>query len=30
MTTLDICLLQWDVYNNRMQKALDTITEERF
>jgi uncharacterized damage-inducible protein DinB len=30
MTTLDICLLQWDVYNRRMQKALDTISDEDF
>src|SRR5688572_32066455 len=30
MTTLEICLLQWDTYNNRMQKVLDTITEENF
>lgn len=30
MTTLDICLLQWDAYNRRMQKALDAIGEEDF
>ena len=30
MTTLDICLLQWDTYNNRMQKLLDTISNENF
>lgn len=30
MTTLDICLLQWDMYNNRMQKVLDTISDENF
>ena len=30
MTTLDICLLQWDAYNRRMQKTLDTINEEDF
>ncbi|HEU5292187.1 MAG TPA: DinB family protein [Cyclobacteriaceae bacterium] len=30
MTTLDICLLQWDTYNNRMQKVLDTISDENF
>ena len=30
MTTLDICLLQWDAYNRRMQKTLDTISEEDF
>lgn len=28
MTTLDICLLQWDVYNRRMLKTLDAISEE--
>lgn len=30
MTTLDVCLLQWDTYNNRMQKLLDTISDENF
>ena len=30
MTTLDICLLQWDTYNRRMQKVIDTIKEEDF
>ncbi|MGC4021084.1 MAG: DinB family protein [Cyclobacteriaceae bacterium] len=30
MTTLDICLLQWSTYNNRMQKVLDTISENDF
>jgi DinB superfamily len=30
MTTLDICLLQWEAYNRRMQKTLDTISEESF
>lgn len=30
MTTLDICLLQWDTYNNRMQKVLDSISNENF
>ena len=30
MTTLDICLIQWDSYNSRMQKLLDTISEEDF
>lgn len=30
MTTLDICLLQWDTYNRRMQKVLDTISDEDF
>ncbi len=28
MTTLDICLLQWDIYNRRTLKALDAISEE--
>lgn len=30
MTTLEICLLQWNTYNRRMQKTLDTISEEDF
>jgi uncharacterized damage-inducible protein DinB len=30
MTTLEICLLQWDVYNRRMQKAFETISDENF
>ncbi len=30
MTTLQICLLQWDTYNRRMQKVIDTITDENF
>ncbi|GHN01681.1 hypothetical protein WSM22_31700 [Cytophagales bacterium WSM2-2] len=30
MTVLDICLLQWNTYNTRMQKALDSISEENF
>lgn len=30
MTTLQICLLQWDTYNKRMQKVLDGITESNF
>ena len=30
MTTLDICLLQWETYNNRMQKVLDTISNENY
>jgi len=30
MTTLDICLLQWDTYNRRIQMVLDTIGEEDF
>jgi DinB superfamily len=30
MTTLEICLLQWNTYNRIMQKTLDSITEENF
>ena len=30
MTVLDICLLQWNVYTNRMQKVFDTISDENF
>lgn len=30
MTPLAICLLQWDVYNNRMEKVLKTINHETF
>jgi uncharacterized damage-inducible protein DinB len=30
MTTLDICLLQWNTYNRIMQKTLDSISEENF
>ena len=30
MTVLEICLLQWSTYNNRMQKLLDTISEDNF
>jgi uncharacterized damage-inducible protein DinB len=30
MTTLDICLLQWDAYNRSMLKVLETISEEDF
>jgi len=29
-TTLDICLLQWSMYNNRMQKVFETISEENY
>ena len=29
MTTLDICLLQWDTYNRRMQKAIESIPDEK-
>jgi uncharacterized damage-inducible protein DinB len=30
MTTLEICLLQWDVYNRRLFKTLETLSEENF
>ena len=30
MTILEICLLQWDTYNRRMQKVMDSIAEENF
>jgi len=30
MTTLQISLLQWDTYNRRMQKVIDSITDENF
>ncbi len=30
MTALDICLLQWDTYNRRMQQVLETISDEDF
>jgi len=30
MTTLDICLIQWDTYNRNMQKVFDSISEESF
>ena len=30
MTALDICLLQWDTYNRRMQHVLETISDEDF
>lgn len=30
MTTLDICLIQWNTYNTRMQKVFDTITEDNY
>jgi uncharacterized damage-inducible protein DinB len=30
MNALAICLLQWEVYNKRMQKALDVISDENF
>ena len=28
MTTLQICLLQWDAFNKRMQKVIDSIDDE--
>ena len=30
MTTLEICLLQWETYNRRMQKLIGTISEENY
>lgn len=30
MTTHEICLLQWDTYNRRMQKTLDSLSAENF
>ena len=30
MTTLDVCLIQWDTYNRRMQKMMDAISDEKF
>ena len=30
MTTLDICLLQWETYNKRIQKSLETIKDENY
>ncbi len=30
MTTVEICLLQWDTYNRRMQKVIDTINDQNF
>jgi uncharacterized damage-inducible protein DinB len=30
MNALDISLLQWDIYNKRMLKALETISDENF
>lgn len=30
MTTLQICLLQWDALNKRMLKTIDSISEENF
>lgn len=30
MTPIDICLLQWSMYNTRTQKVLDSISAEKF
>jgi uncharacterized damage-inducible protein DinB len=30
MTTLDICLLQWETYNKRIQKSLEAIKDEHY
>ena len=30
MNATEICLLQWDTLNRRMQKVIDTITNENF
>jgi DinB superfamily len=30
MTSLDICLIQWTTYNQRMQKVFETITSENY
>jgi uncharacterized damage-inducible protein DinB len=30
MTTLEICLLQWDAYNRRMQKMLESFPDEKY
>lgn len=30
MTTIEICLIQWDTYNRRMQKMLDALTIDHF
>jgi uncharacterized damage-inducible protein DinB len=30
MTSLEICLLQWDTYNRRMQKVIETISDYNF
>ena len=30
MTTLDICLLQWNIYNKRIQKTIDSISNSDF
>lgn len=30
MTSLEICLLQWETYNRRMQKVLDELKESQY
>ena len=30
MTTLDICLLQWNTYNRLMQKSFDGLSDENY
>jgi uncharacterized damage-inducible protein DinB len=30
MTSLEICLIQWNSYNQRMQKLIDTVSAENF
>lgn len=30
MTTIEICLIQWDTYNRRMQKMLDALSADRY
>jgi uncharacterized damage-inducible protein DinB len=30
MTTTEICLLQWDTYNKRMQKVMDAVSDENY
>ncbi len=30
MTTLDICLLQWDAYNKRMEKMIESTSSDNF
>ena len=30
MTTLKICLLQWDTYNHRMQKMLNSLSPDNY
>lgn len=30
MTTLEICLLQWDAYTKRMEKMMETISSENY